>query len=165
MCVQTCPSGNYWEYYAIAMGSRSQASKTYLEKKLDEFEDCSAEELVKHAMRALEESCGTRGKKEEKDSKLTKDNCTIALVGEKTPLLVLDGDDVAQYVDAIHSEQDEQAAAAATQAAAEMSIDAGAADLPSVPTGTPEPAAGADNQQAPTEEAPPSEEQQPMEEG
>jgi len=133
---QTCPSGNYWEYYAIAMGSRSQASKTYLEKKLDEFESCSLEELVKHAMRALEESCGTRGKKEDgKDAKLTHHNCTVAMVGQDKPLLVLEGEDVKSYVDAIHEEQ--EALATTTAAAAEMSIDPesqaeGTSDLPSV---------------------------------
>ena len=69
--MQTCPSGNYWEYYAIAMGSRSQASKTYLEKKLEDFESCDLDALVKHALRALEESCGTR-KKEDKDGRKPK---------------------------------------------------------------------------------------------
>ncbi|KAG4970913.1 hypothetical protein JHK82_036601 [Glycine max] len=28
-----CPSGNYFEYQAFAIGSRSQAAKTYLERK------------------------------------------------------------------------------------------------------------------------------------
>merc|ERR1719389_1192298 len=32
---QTCPSGNYYECKAMAIGGRSQASKTYLEKNLD----------------------------------------------------------------------------------------------------------------------------------
>ena len=162
--MQTCPSGNYWEYYAIAMGSRSQASKTYLEKKLEDFESCDLDALVKHALRALEESCGTR-KKDDKDGKLTKDNCTVALVGEGNPLLVLDGEDVAQYVDAIHAEQEEQAVAATAAAAAEMSIygsqgrDA-TADMPDAPTGGAEEGAAAAG-----EDAPASEGQQPMEEG
>lgn len=164
---QTCPSGNYWEYYAIAMGARSQASKTYLEKKLDEFENCSLEDLVKHALRALEESCGTR-KADDKDGKLTLQNCTVALVGEGKPLLVLDGDDVAEYVNAIH--QEDEAVATTTAAAAEMSIDTSQSqELPSVPTTEPTqpPSAAPTTTEGQPDEETPSEgqSQQPMEEG
>lgn len=35
---QTCPSGNYFEYIAMAIGARSQSAKTYLEKYFEEFE-------------------------------------------------------------------------------------------------------------------------------
>ncbi|CAM9393956.1 unnamed protein product [Choristocarpus tenellus] len=35
---QTCPSGNYFEYYAMAIGARSQSAKTYLEKHFESFE-------------------------------------------------------------------------------------------------------------------------------
>lgn len=35
---QTCPSGNYFEYLAMAIGARSQSAKTYLEKHFEEFE-------------------------------------------------------------------------------------------------------------------------------
>lgn len=35
---QTCPSGNYYEYMAMAIGARSQSAKTYLEKHFDEFQ-------------------------------------------------------------------------------------------------------------------------------
>lgn len=35
---QTCPSGNYFEYVAMAIGARSQSAKTYLEKHFEEFE-------------------------------------------------------------------------------------------------------------------------------
>lgn len=134
---QTCPSGNYWEYYAIAMGARSQASKTYLEKKLEDFDSCGLEDLCKHALRALEESCGTR-KADDKDGKLTKSNCTLAIVGEDKPLIILDGEDVAAYVDSIH-EEDQEAIATTTAAAAEMSIDTPGStqDMPSVPTTDP----------------------------
>lgn len=34
---QTCPSGNYFEYNAMAIGARSQSAKTYLEGHLKEF--------------------------------------------------------------------------------------------------------------------------------
>lgn len=32
---QTCPSGNYYEFKAVAIGARSQSAKTYLEKHFD----------------------------------------------------------------------------------------------------------------------------------
>ena len=156
---QTCPSGNYWEYYAIAMGARSQASKTYLEKKLEDFESSSLDDLVKHALRALEESCGTR-KADDKDSKLTLQNCTVAIVGENKPLLILDGEDVKEYVDAIHQEQEATTATATTAAAAaEMSIDT-SSDMPSGPAGE----AGVQPPTDPTNESGGAD-TQPMEEG
>lgn len=34
---QTDPSGNYFEYRAMAMGARSQSAKTYLEKHFNSF--------------------------------------------------------------------------------------------------------------------------------
>eukprot|EP00959_Pyramimonas_sp_CCMP1952_P286261 5985956-Pyramimonas_sp.AAC.1 len=40
----TCPSGNYFEYKAMAMGARSQAAKTYLERKFETFESATLDE-------------------------------------------------------------------------------------------------------------------------
>ncbi len=37
---QTDPSGNYFEFHAMAMGSRSQSAKTYLEKNQPRFGKC-----------------------------------------------------------------------------------------------------------------------------
>ena len=37
---QTCPSGNYYEYFATAIGSRNQSAKTYLEKHMEVSRDC-----------------------------------------------------------------------------------------------------------------------------
>ncbi|XLS61848.1 hypothetical protein HN51_016076 [Arachis hypogaea] len=42
-----CPSGNYFEYQAFAIGSRSEAAKTYLERKFENFMSSSREELIK----------------------------------------------------------------------------------------------------------------------
>ena len=36
---RTCPSGNFYEYSAYAIGARSQAGRTYLEKKFETFPD------------------------------------------------------------------------------------------------------------------------------
>jgi len=93
---QTCPSGNYYEYKAIAIGARSQASKTYLEKRFTEFEDCSLEELCKHALLALKEACG--------DGDLNAKNCTLAFVGEGADFTVLDDEAVQPYLAALEAE-------------------------------------------------------------
>ncbi|CAK0810065.1 unnamed protein product [Prorocentrum cordatum] len=36
---ETCPSGNYFEYFAMAIGGRSTSAKTYLEKNFESFPD------------------------------------------------------------------------------------------------------------------------------
>lgn len=53
---QTCPSANYFDCKAMSIGARSQSARTYLEKYLDVFIDCSLEELVKHGLRALRDT-------------------------------------------------------------------------------------------------------------
>jgi 20S proteasome subunit alpha 6 len=43
---QTCPSANYYEYKAQAIGARSQSAKTYLERHFETFDDLSLNELI-----------------------------------------------------------------------------------------------------------------------
>jgi 20S proteasome alpha/beta subunit len=38
------------------MGARSQTSNTYLENRIDEFKSASLEQLVKHAIQAMQKS-------------------------------------------------------------------------------------------------------------
>ncbi|CAI8032073.1 Proteasome subunit alpha type-1 [Geodia barretti] len=38
---QTCPSSNYYDCRAMAIGSRSQSARTYLENKLGDFQECT----------------------------------------------------------------------------------------------------------------------------
>lgn len=89
----TCPSGNYYEYKAMAIGSRAQAAKTYLEKHLDSFPACSNDELIRHGLRSLAASL--------QDGELTKHNCAIIIVGKDTPLTVLEDDSIEPYVLAV----------------------------------------------------------------
>ena len=51
--MQTCPSANYYEYKAIAIGARSQAAKTYLERSLDSLPSSTVDDLITHSLRAL----------------------------------------------------------------------------------------------------------------
>ncbi|TFB04502.1 hypothetical protein CCMA1212_003963 [Trichoderma ghanense] len=68
------PSGMTEEMVAFAIGARSQMARTYLERNIDKFADCSKEELVKHGLRALKESLV-------QDKELTVENTSVGLVG------------------------------------------------------------------------------------
>ncbi|KAK5468021.1 Proteasome subunit alpha type-6 [Exophiala xenobiotica] len=95
------PSGLTQEMLACAIGARSQMARTYLEKNLDSFADCSREELIKHALLALKESLS-------QDKELTVDNTSLAVTGvsEKDgrkklePFKLYDGQDIAPLLEA-----------------------------------------------------------------
>ncbi|GAB2218119.1 hypothetical protein Droror1_Dr00001337 [Drosera rotundifolia] len=76
-----CPSGNYFEYQAFAIGSRSQAAKTYLERKFETFTAASKDELIRHAIFAIKETL--------QGEKLTSSTCTIAVLGVGEPFHIL----------------------------------------------------------------------------
>jgi len=68
------PSGLIEEMTAFAIGARSQMARTYLERNLDQFADCSRDELIKHGLRALRESLA-------QDKQLTVENTSVGIVG------------------------------------------------------------------------------------
>ena len=70
-----CPSGNYFEYQAFAIGSRSQAAKTFLERRFQGYDDYTPEQLIKDALSAIKETL--------QGEKLSSSNCTVAIVGRK----------------------------------------------------------------------------------
>lgn len=53
---QTCPSANYYDCKAMAVGARSQSARTYLERHLEEFLSVTRDELIRHALRALRDT-------------------------------------------------------------------------------------------------------------
>ena len=53
---ETLPDGNYYEYFAQAIGARSQSAKTYLEKNYDKFAGSTSAQLIEHAIKALRAS-------------------------------------------------------------------------------------------------------------
>jgi 20S proteasome subunit alpha 6 len=103
----TCPSGNYYEYRATAIGARSQAARTYLERHADAIgaAGLSADDLVTHGLKALAATLGD-------GAELTKHNVTVALVGPEGAFTVLEDDDVEPYVALVKKEEDEGGAAA-----------------------------------------------------
>jgi 20S proteasome subunit alpha 6 len=87
---QTCPSGNFYEFKAMAIGARSQASKTYLEKTFERFPGAPLRELCRHALLALREACA--------EGELSAKNVTLAFVGAGTPFALVEGDALATYL-------------------------------------------------------------------
>jgi 20S proteasome subunit alpha 6 len=93
---QTAPSGNYYEYYAQAIGARSQAAKTYLEKVYESFPEASLDDLIKHALTAL---------KGNSSKPLTSRSCTIAFVGAGHNFKILEGNEIKPYVVAVTGDE------------------------------------------------------------
>jgi len=117
---QTCPSGNVFEYYASAIGARSQSGRTYLEKHYETFDQASKDDLIMHALRALSGcvasgSSSSEDKKDEdeKDSKLTKESGSIAIVGKDQSFVLIEGDELQPYLDRLELEEGTVADAAA----------------------------------------------------
>lgn len=112
-----CPSGNYFEYQAFAIGSRSQAAKTYLERRFDKFKDSSRDDLIKDALLAIRETL--------QGETMKSSICTIAIVGAGESFHVLDNETVQKLIDAFEITGGDEAPAAAPDTAAE---EGGAAD-------------------------------------
>jgi len=94
---QTCPSGNFYEYYATAIGSRSQSGRTYLEKNYEGLADMERDELIMNAVRALT-GCVSG------DDDLTTENGSIAIVGKGEKLTVIEGESLKPYLDRLELE-------------------------------------------------------------
>lgn len=90
---QTCPSGNAYEYKAIAIGARSQGCKTYLEKTFEGFPAAPLEDLIRHALLALREACG--------EGELSAKNVTLAVVGKGHPFELREEEALAPHLAAL----------------------------------------------------------------
>lgn len=86
------PSGVTQEMIACGIGARSQMARTYLERNLDEFEDSSREELIKHALRALKDSLS-------QDKELTVDNTSLGVTGIGENFKLYEGQDLAGWLE------------------------------------------------------------------
>ena len=87
---ETCPSGNYYEYIAMAIGARSQSSKTYLEKNYETFANCGWEDLVRHAVKALKASA--------QETELTEHNVSVGFVGKDQKFRLLTPAELKVYI-------------------------------------------------------------------
>ena len=87
---ETQPSGEYFEYYAMAIGARSQSAKTYLEKNFEKFPQSSLEDLIKNGIAALKASS--------QEIDLSSENVSVGIVGKDTPFYKLSKDDISKYL-------------------------------------------------------------------
>ncbi|KAG6403200.1 hypothetical protein SASPL_135417 [Salvia splendens] len=116
-----CPSGNYFEYQAFAIGSRSQAAKTYLERKFESFMDSSRENLIKDALFALRETL--------QGEKMTSSICTISILGAGEAFHVLDQETVKRLINEFEVVGEEPPADEAAAPDAKAAPDQGAAPM------------------------------------
>lgn len=116
---QTCPSGNYFEYYAMAIGGRSTSAKTYLEKHFEKFPDLSLEELIQYGMDAMNKTTVSKGET------LSVKNTAVTVV-DAGGYRELPADEVQKYLDKVEKKNDdpdatmEDASAPARDGAAPM---------------------------------------------
>lgn len=75
----------------MAIGSRSQSAKTYLEKHMNQFPDCTLYELINHGIKAL---AGTLPN----EVNLTKKNLSIGIVGKDQKFHCLDEEETEAYI-------------------------------------------------------------------
>ncbi|CUG06205.1 proteasome alpha 1 subunit, putative [Bodo saltans] len=101
---QTSPSGDVYDFKATAMGVRSQAARTYLEKHFQSFPDTTLDELVLHALRAL-------GSTAPEGVELNIRNTTIAIVGKDTPFAIFSDEGARKYLDGFKMRPEDLAAA------------------------------------------------------
>ena len=94
---ETSPSGEYFEYLAMAIGARSQSSKTYLEKNFESFASCSADELIKHGVAALSAQ------------ELTEKNVSIGIVSKDEDFRLLSEEELKPIINQQQSDDVEMA--------------------------------------------------------
>jgi len=120
---QTCPSANYYDCRAMAIGARSQAARTYLEKFLDQLPDSDMDQLIKHGLRALRDTLPN-------EVDLTNKNVSVAVVGKGMPFTIYDDAHVEPFLAGIEGEErrgQRTAAAGAEEPEAGAAAEEGAA--------------------------------------
>ncbi|KAJ3098176.1 Proteasome subunit alpha 1 [Phlyctochytrium planicorne] len=91
------PSGNYFDYIAVAIGARSQSAKTYLEKHYASFASDNLDDLIVHGLRSLRDTL-------QQDKELTINNCSIGVVGKGENFRVIEGADIQRYLDILQTD-------------------------------------------------------------
>ncbi|KAG6762238.1 hypothetical protein POTOM_032730 [Populus tomentosa] len=97
---------------AFAIGSRSQAAKTYLEPRFENFSDSSRDDLIKDALIAVRETL--------QGETLKSSVCSVAVLGVDEAFHILDQETVQKLIDAFEIVGETEAAAAEPDATAEL---------------------------------------------
>mmetsp|Transcript_50040 Transcript_50040/g.113598 ORF Transcript_50040/g.113598 Transcript_50040/m.113598 type:complete len:263 (+) Transcript_50040:83-871(+) len=113
---ETQPSGDYFEYSAMAIGSRAQSAKTYLEKHQTSFVDAPVEELIKHGVKAIA-GCV------QSDKTLDSSNLSIVVIGPDQVYTAIEDAATKPYLDAIELEGDMPVAVTEGEGGAEPMAD------------------------------------------
>lgn len=87
---QVMPTANVLNCKAMAIGSRSQSARTYLERNMESFEDCDMDELICHAIQAIRGSLGS-----DDVENLT---INVAIVGKDVPFKMFTEAENQKYV-------------------------------------------------------------------
>lgn len=91
------PSGSVLEYYGTAIGARSQAARTYLERNLESVRDSeSVEQLILHGLNALRDTLA-------QDVELTFKNTSVSVVGKDTSFSIYEDESMQQWLDKLDS--------------------------------------------------------------
>ncbi|KAI3380136.1 hypothetical protein SNEBB_008681 [Seison nebaliae] len=93
---QTCPSANYYDCRAMAIGARSQSARTYLEKHLEELPNSSLDELIQHGLMALRETLPN-------EINLNTKNTSLSVVGKDVNFTVYDESKMDPYLKKIEN--------------------------------------------------------------
>ncbi|VDP87759.1 unnamed protein product, partial [Echinostoma caproni] len=105
-----CPSSNAYDCKCIAIGSRSQSARTYLERHLEEIAGSSLNDLICHGLKALS---GTLPNEVE----ITTKNCSVAIVGKDRDFTIYEDDAVEDFLKMFEATQKEDQPAASESTA------------------------------------------------
>jgi len=97
---ETCPSGNCYEYYAMAIGGRSTSARTYLEKHFSEFESADMDTLLKHALEAMNKTTAS-------DQTLTVKNTAVSVMAVGERYRELSEAELQKFIDNLEKKEDE----------------------------------------------------------
>jgi len=101
---ETCPSGNYFEYKAMAIGGRSQTAKTYLEKHFNSFAECDMQSLIQHALEAMNATTAS-------DVDLSTQNTSVCVIGKGQDFKELSQPELQEYIGKLKSKEEARASA------------------------------------------------------
>ena len=83
---ETCPSANYYEYNAMAIGDKCQSAKTYMERNFESFPPLDGDALITHGVKAMRASAA--------ETELTEHNVSIGVVGVGQEFRMLSKDQI-----------------------------------------------------------------------
>lgn len=93
---ETCPSANFYEYKAMAIGAKCQSAKTYLEKNFETFENISRDELITHGVKALKASA--------QENELTVHNVSVGVVSLEEKFHLLPEAELSQFLSQVQGD-------------------------------------------------------------